>query len=172
MNVNMKTLLLAGLALVLVSCNDDKESVPANRFEYDGKTLGIQKAYVDEDTRENGNFDFSFVTEKKGVTHYIYIQLSAAWDGTEVDLTQIDDQYDWSWYVHYVTLHEDKEETMVHGFGRYTSDFEDIKSGTLKITQLSENTYEILVDLVTADDKEFKLIYKGSPADEDGGATR
>lgn len=173
MKVHMKNLLLAVLAIVLVSCSDDKESIPANRFEYDGKTVGIQEAYIDEDSREAGNFDFTFLTKKKGITHKILIQLSGAWDGTEVDLTQVDNQYDWSWFVSYYTSSKGKEDdSKVYAFGQYESYFREvIKSGTLKITQLSENpdTYEILVDLETTEDKKFKVIYNGSllPEGED-----
>lgn len=159
--MNLKSLLLlAVLAIAFVSCSDDdndEKYSSKKELTYDGKKYVFDFAQINPYNLEDGNFDIEFYDEDWDT--YFNIELSASWDGKTVDLSKIDNQYDWSYSLELES--DDKE--LLNVFGKYEDDFEEIKrSGSLLIKTIDaeKSIYQIKVNLVV-EGKKLTFNYKG-----------
>lgn len=145
----------------LAGCGDDEKPALKKAYSYDGKRIKIAFATVDTDDLADGNYNLEFGSE--GEEDYIQIQLSAEWDGQKVDLSEVDDDFDWSWYVYFERKEGDTWVDVLEGFGYTVEDFGDVESGELSIELVDADEYifDVKLSLTTTDGENFKLNYKG-----------
>lgn len=143
---------------VLVGCGDDEVALK-NSIKFDGKTEKIKTVYYDPSDLSNDNYELYFYTEGTDDDRLFFIQLSDSWDGMTVDLTEVDDQFEWSWYVEY----NEGETEIFSGFGGSEDDFEDVVGGTLyiKLIDADQKIFEVKATVKTADGETLKIQYKG-----------
>lgn len=160
---------LCAVFLSACSDDDDKKKTLSKAFSYDGEEIAITNVAFDAESLEDGNYDLEFASEDEA--NYIVVQLSGEWDGEKVDLSEVDDEFDWSWYVHYEQDQGEDWITIIEGFGVDEEEFGDVASGELyiKLVDPDEMIFDVQLSLTTTEDKKFKLNYKGVFTPEGGG---
>lgn len=162
---NIKFFVLSTLLMslfILSSCGGD-ETQKNNSISFDGEKSEIVFAGLDMGDYGDGNYEIVFLPSELDGSDpwsqnvYFAFQISSEWDGTEVDLTEIDNLFDWSWYVELQTVDD-----YLWGFGGATEEFNDVTGGSFKIEELDaeERTFEVTAN-VEFGDRTLKVYYKG-----------
>jgi hypothetical protein len=161
-------------ALFLASCGDDDEpKKDTNYFTYDGAKKKILTATYDVGNLENGNYDLAFSSDGEE-TDIFYIELSGEQDGVTVDLSEVDDEFDWSWWVEFDQVQGEDWVEVFEGFGGSEDSFNDVTGGELyvKLVDDEEMIFDVKATVTTTAGKNFKLEYKGKFTPNEGGSTR
>lgn len=174
--MKIRFLLIAAIcAAFLSACGDDedkKKKTLSQAFSYDGEELKITVAKFDPEDLAFGNYDLVFSSDED--EDYIIVQLSGEWDGETVDLSEVDDDFDWSWYVYFEQNQEDGWIELIDGFGADEEEFGNVADGELyiKLVDPDNNIFDVRLTITTTEGKTFKLNYKGefTPMEEGGPA--
>jgi hypothetical protein len=168
----MKLKFLSVFALgVLFSagCGDDDEPKATKYFTYDGTKTKIVTATYNADRFEEGNYELAFSSDNE-VSDAFYIELSGEHDGVKVDLSEVDDEFDWSWWVQFWHTQDDESIEGFEGFGKSEDSFNDVAGGELYIKLLDdeEMIFDVKATVITTEGKKFKLEHKGkfTPVEE------
>lgn len=173
--MKIKFLWMAAFCVAFLSAcsdDDDKKKTLSKAYSLDGEEVKITTASFDPDDLANGNYDLEFWSDED--QDYINIQLSGEWDGQEVDLSEADDDFDWSWYVYFEQNEGESWVEIVDGFGSDESQFGNVEGGELyiKLVDEEDHIFDVRLSVTTTEGKEFKLKYKGVFTPEAGGAAR
>ena len=163
--------LLAASVILITACGDDDEK-PSNSLTYDGNKQVIQYASFDGSELEDGNYDLLLSPTIDGEDQGITLQISSEWNAKTVKLTEVDDEFDWSWYVRYYATENDVTNTVFEGFGGSVAEFEDVTGGTLyiKLINAEQKIFEVKATIQTTAGKTMKVYYKGKFVDSDASA--
>gem|GEM_PF-3333135 len=173
--MKIKFLCMAAMCAAFLSAcgdDDDKKKTLSKAYSYDGEELKITEATFSPGNLEDGNYDLVFSSGDDA--DYIIVQLSAEWDGEKVDLTEVDDDFDWSWYVSYEQHQEDTWVEIIEGFGVDEDEFGNVADGELYIKLIDDEDmiFDVRLTITTTEGNMFKLNYKGEFTPQEGGGAR
>jgi hypothetical protein len=159
---NYRVLLLTLVASLLMFSSCGGDETEKEGVSFDGNKLELPWVGIDMGDYADGNYEIAFLVNEPAESVWdeiprVVFQIAADWDGTEVDLTEVDDLYGWSWYVELET-----EASYLWGFGPSVEDFNDITGGYFKITELDAETRTFEIDgKVEFGEMVLKVYYKG-----------
>ena len=154
----MSALVISGS--MLSSCGGDEAEKKGVTF--DGEKMELPYVGIDMGDYAAGNYEIAFLaTAPSGsvwdAIPHVIIQIGSEWDGETVDLTVVDDQFDWSWYVEY-----ESADNYLWGFGCCVEEFNDVTGGSFKITELDAETMNFeITGNIEFGEQTLKVYYKG-----------
>jgi hypothetical protein len=171
----MKNIKILGLATIMlasalfVSCGDD-DTKRKNILIFNGVEIEIGWAGINTGDLADGNYEIGFLPtdltapQPWNEPHYFMIQVSSEWDGIEVDLTQVDNEFDWSWFVeYYKEASGENAEINFYGNGSQEIDFRDVSGGSFTIRAIDLDEYVFEVDFnIDFNGDIYEGYYKGT----------